>query len=213
MSSSQAQAKINSPRRGFTLVEALVSVAIFSIIMLLATGSVFMIVNANKKTHSLKSVMTNLNFALESMTREMRVGRGFACLGPSGSNYVPVLGDDYEDSYAENCSNGNVGFKFVSNKDFDSDGENDEIEYTFRETSGAGSIYREQLCAGCTTGAVRITATEIDIDDMLFYVTGVGSDDGLQPRVLVTITGKVDTGETSSNFDIQTFVSQRLLDY
>ena len=64
---------------GFTLIELLVSVSIFSIVMLVSTGAVFSIVEANKKAHTLKSVMTNLNFTLESMVRDVRVGSQFSC--------------------------------------------------------------------------------------------------------------------------------------
>ena len=195
---------------GFTLVEMLVSVGLFSLVMLMATGSVLTIVNANKKSHSLNSVMTNLNFALESMSREIRVGIDFACLNASGS----AVAGDGDIVGVNDCTNGNVGFRFTSNKDYDEDGLSDVVEYSYN--SGDGRIYQEHFCInnnpGCNSSPVAITAEEINIEHMRFYVIGTGAGDGLQPRVLITIKGKVGEGDTASVFNIQTTASQRLLD-
>jgi type II secretory pathway pseudopilin PulG len=57
----------------------IVSLDIFSIVAVVALGALMKIVNANKKAQSLMSAMTNINFALESMSREMRVGSNFYC--------------------------------------------------------------------------------------------------------------------------------------
>jgi prepilin-type N-terminal cleavage/methylation domain-containing protein len=185
--------------KGFTLVEVLVSVAIFTLTMLIATGAVFTIVDANKKSHNLKSVMTNLNFALETMMRDMRVGSSYVCIATGG-----------------NCPNGGDGVSFTSNMDRDSIGGNDTAEYTFVEDSnGMGGIYRWRQCnisfPGCDASAIRITAQEIDIEDMKFYVVGASTGDG-QPRVLIKISGYVGVGTTKSTFNIQTTVSQRVID-
>lgn len=175
--------------RGFTLVEVLVSVGIFSVVMLIATGSVFTIVSANKKTHTLKSVMTNLNFALEDMAREMRVGSGYQC-GVSGGD----------------CQLGDTIFRFTSNRDLDGVGGNDTMEYSF----SGGRLYQRRF--GTDPSPVAITAAEISITSMKFYVIGSGSSDGKQPRVLITIVGSVGVGQSRSTFKIQTTVSQRSID-
>ena len=49
---------------GFSLIEIMVSLAIFSIVVLVATGALLSILNANKKTQALKAVVNNFNFAL-----------------------------------------------------------------------------------------------------------------------------------------------------
>ena len=143
-------------RRAFTLVEVLVSLSVFSLVMLIATGSIFTIVDANKKSHALKSVMTNLNFALESMAREIRVGTAFV--------------------------------------------------YAFSN----GRILKQRF--GTDASPVPITAEEIIITHMMFYVIGSGSSDARQPRVVMVISGYVGTGKTKSTFNIQTAISQRSID-
>lgn len=59
---------------GFTLIELLASIALFSVVMTIALGAVVTISDSNKKARSLMSVMNNLNFAVDSMTRSFKTG-------------------------------------------------------------------------------------------------------------------------------------------
>ncbi len=184
--------------KAFTLIEVLVSVSIFSMVMLISTGAVFSIVEANKKTHSLKSVMTNLNFALESMMREIRVGRSYSC---NGGGDCEVLGG--------------TRFRFKSNRDINGSGgydASDQMEYAFDAVNG--SITRQILGGGPNGNVtpVRITASEIVIESMKFYVLGTGTTDQKQPKVVITVQGYSGTGSTRSDFNIQTTVTQRPID-
>lgn len=181
--------------RGFTLVEVMVSVSIFAIVMLIATGAVFSVVGANKKTHSLKSVMTNLNFALEAMTRDVRVGFKYSCNGGGDCATTP----------------GNT-FQFKANRDIDGDGIyneadlNDQIEYSLSN----GRIVKRIL--GTNSSTWSVTASEITIESLNFYVIGTGTSDGKQPKVVISLQGYSGIGSTKSNFNIQTTVSQRSID-
>jgi prepilin-type N-terminal cleavage/methylation domain-containing protein len=178
---------------GFTLIEVLVSVSIFAIVMLVATGAVFSIVEANKKTHTLKSVMTNLNFALESMARDIRVGSQFSCNGG---------GDCYN-------SPGQI-FAYKANRDIDGDGvSNDFIEYRLADEGIQKRVY-----GGSNGYTSTITANEIHIESLKFYVIGSQPTPGdtKQPKVVITIKGYSGAGNTRSDFNIQTTVSQRAID-
>ncbi|MEK7646088.1 MAG: type II secretion system protein [Patescibacteria group bacterium] len=64
---------------GFTLVEMIVSLGIFAVVATVSLGALVHIVSANKKAQTLQSAITNLNFALETMSREMRVGSTYFC--------------------------------------------------------------------------------------------------------------------------------------
>jgi prepilin-type N-terminal cleavage/methylation domain-containing protein len=57
---------------GFTLVELLVSIALFTIVMTIAIGSIVTIVDTNRKSRALTLVMNNLGFSLESITRTIK---------------------------------------------------------------------------------------------------------------------------------------------
>jgi len=79
-------------KSGFTLIEIIVSLGIFSIVAVVALGALLRIVTANAKAQTLHDAITNLNFGLESMSREMRVGAGYTCLPASdGLEILPLL--------------------------------------------------------------------------------------------------------------------------
>jgi hypothetical protein len=60
---------------------------------------------------------------------------------------------------------------------------------------------------------IAMTAPEIVIEHLKFYVLGAGSGDTQQPKVLVSVDGYSGaTAETRTNFSLQTLVSQRILD-
>ena len=92
--------------RAFSLIELMVSVALFSIVMVISVGSLLTMIDANRKAQALKSVMNNLNFALESMVRNARVGTNFNC----GQQVVPPTLPNIEKP--GNCANGGVVFAF-----------------------------------------------------------------------------------------------------
>jgi len=85
--------------RGFTLVEMIVSVAIFSTVVLVAVGALLSIVAANRKANALRVVMENLNFAMESIARDIRTGDGYSC-GSGGDC-------SYDDAISFNDQKGN----------------------------------------------------------------------------------------------------------
>lgn len=58
--------------KGFTLIEMLVSLTLFSVVVVITIGSIFTIIDSNRKSQSLSLVMNDLNFAIESMTRDIK---------------------------------------------------------------------------------------------------------------------------------------------
>lgn len=174
--------------KGFTVIEVIVSVAIFSIVMLVATGSIATIIDANKKAHSLKSVMTNLNFALESMMREIRMGSDYNC----GGTY---------------CTN----FSFTPNHTICGVPTNANITYSFDAINH--KITRSMSSDGCPGNSpVDMTAPEVSIESVRFYPLGIGTSNDIQPRIMIVINGTIGLGNSKSSFNIQTTVSQRSID-
>jgi prepilin-type N-terminal cleavage/methylation domain-containing protein len=172
--------------RGFTVVEVLVSVAIFSIVMLVAIGSLATIIDANKKAHSLKSVMTNLNFALESMTREIRMGSNYNCSAPYCTDFI-----------------------FTPNHAICGSSVLPHIEYKY--DSANKKIIRLMGSNACVDSTADMTASEVSIESMRFYPLGIGTDD-IQPRIILVINGTIGLGNSKSSFNIQTTISQRSID-
>jgi prepilin-type N-terminal cleavage/methylation domain-containing protein len=171
--------------KGFTLIELMVSVTIFSIVVFISMGSIFGIFEANRKSRTLKTVMSNLNLALEGMSKEMRYGSAYHC-GTSGTVTTP-----------QNCPSGDTFISFLS-----SDGE--QMYYRLN----AGALERQIGNEGYT----GLTAPEVVIDELTFYVLGAGTDNLLQPKVNITIKGRAGSGNEESKFVLQTLVSQRKRD-
>ena len=170
--------------RGFTLVEMLVSIALFSFVMLATTSVLLSVVDANRKAQGLKSSIDNLSLALDSMSRNLRTGSGY----PSGDNSSSCLTRiTFLDQYGKTVTYSHEGTSINVSK-----------------SSGLSG---------------PLTAPEITVNNLCFYVDGTQVNDKIQPRILITARGEVSRttaqgakNRTRSNFDIQTFVSQRLMD-
>ena len=80
------QNKSNSRKSGFSLVEMLVAIGIFMSIMTLAISSLISIIDANKKVQSTKSTVDSVTFAMEYISRTMRMGTDYRC-STDGSNF------------------------------------------------------------------------------------------------------------------------------
>ena len=68
--------KINT---GFTLVEMMVAIAVFSTVMVVAMSALLIVIDANTKARSLKAAVNNVSFALDSISRDMRMGTEYSC--------------------------------------------------------------------------------------------------------------------------------------
>jgi len=168
----------------------MVAVSIFALVMVVAIGAILSIVAANKKAQALNSVITNLNFALEGMMRDLRTGYNYDC-GANPSDGLTDCGNDAESS-----------IEFTSSQ---SDGQ--QVQYSALN----GAIYKRIA----TEEAYPLTAPEVLVDKLDFYVTGTpheGSQDYRQPKILIVIKGRYTGYGQVASFSLQTLVSQRKLD-
>lgn len=194
MNTPLIQTECNS-RRGFTLIELMVSVAIFSIVLMMALGTVLTIMDANRKARTLTEVMNNLNFSLESMTRSLKTGVEPELDTNSNPPILRVVAIILEEDVA--------GDRF----------RREEIEYQLRDaTDGRGYIGRR------VDGGEWIPITSDQVDITRFNVTVAGTADCVppagchQPRTQISMEGDVRVNDKiSSSFSLQTTVSQRKL--
>lgn len=168
--------------RGFTLVEMLVSISVFLVVMLVAASSLLSIIDGNAKAQSLKSAINNLNFALESMQKNIRVGKDY----PTSSGSI---------------------FQFTSYEDSDNSGANDTVIYKLiGESIKRCVVAGSNSCSG-NDKFTTITAPEVHIDYINFYPSVSGTEN---PRVLIVVGGYAGEKERiKTKFNLQTTVSQR----
>ena len=180
--------------KGFTLVEMIVAVGLFAIVMVVATGAIFSIVGANRSAQSLNSAITNFSFAAESMVREIRTGHGYVC----GQSTVPYSNTPTDCATNSTLDNSAIAFTNADN-----------IQVSYFLDSGTHQIMK---WVNGTPSAIAITAPEVVIQSMDFYVVGAADSlPKIQPKVLLVIKGYSGVGKSQSGFNIQTLISQRLL--
>jgi len=212
----------SSLQSGFTLIEMIVSLAVFSSVITIAVGALLVLVASNEQLQGEQSVMTNLSFALDSMTREIRTGTDYYCrsysnYNASGPNNIFENGNDLDgilngltlDCAGKSNVNWNLhGMSFVEGGNSISGG-NDRIAYFFDQTTG-------QIFRRIGTGdRVPIVSSGIFINKMDFYVTGSDpqSTGGLdQASVTVYIEATEKNDPTAKVYQIQTTITQRTLD-
>ena len=187
---------------GFTLVELIVSIGLFTVVALVGIGSLLNIVGVNKKTQSLKSVVNNINFAVESISKSIRVGTAYHCENVSGTTVPSGL-----DSPRDCASGGNlIAFEASGGNRSNS---TDQIVYRLNGTQIERSTNGGVAFVGVTAPEVVITPST----GLRFYVLGSDEDDGLQPKIIIVLRGEVNFGEkATTDFNLQTTVSQREID-
>ena len=78
----------NKSITGFSLIEILVVVAIFAVLGVLSTRSIFLTVRSSKKSDSLVRVRESVNYSLAILERQIRNAQSVDCAGSSSTNLV-----------------------------------------------------------------------------------------------------------------------------
>lgn len=208
--------KIAKETKGFTLIEVLVSMSLFTVVVTMSVGTLLVLIDANSKAQSMQLVMTNVSFALDSMTREIRTGYQYECKSLHSSLTETDVATFVT---APDCSGGQSNFAFTESGDSLTAGHgSNRIAYRFADDgNGNGSIERR---LGTDSGADEwqaITAPEVDIETLDFVVTDARpfSDNGdiQSPLVTIYISGTAgDIAGLDTTFSLQTTVTQESLD-
>jgi prepilin-type N-terminal cleavage/methylation domain-containing protein len=195
----------NRGEAGFTLVEMIVAIALFAVVMLVAVGALLSLTGANRKAQALQSVMNNLNIALDGMVRNLRMGTSYHC----------GAGTFVGDGTSDDCSAGSTLFSFKPFCDPSSCNPASESTwvYQFVAPQGSATGYIARSEDGGNTW-VHLTAPEVSINSMTFYVVGSKPGDTTQPKVLVVLKGEAGIGsaKTDTTFHVEATAVQRQLD-
>ena len=185
-----------SKKKGFTLIEIMVSISIFAIIMVSGVGALLTITRSYNVSREISSVSTSIHFALDSLVRDIRIGDSYF----AGSFSASTFPDQYR--Y-------NDGISSVIN--LMGTNQRGHLRYTL-DTTADPILRRYQNIAGLepTDYSMLSDFEGIEITNALFRVVGSDPSDNIQPSVFIYLRGtNIDDG---SDFVVQTFVSQRNLD-
>lgn len=187
--------------KGFTLIEMIVSLGVFTFVVLIALGSFLAILGAQKKAIAVGTLQENLRYSIETMLKEIRMGYNYYC-------------GDFENNFGQpgqsrDCNNGGKTITFITR--------NDDI-IIYRSNNNRIEKYKKDIASFSTVDESEfnpITFEEVNIENLKFFVTGsetIGNTD--QPKVTLVITGTmgIKSKPSFSKFNIQTTVSQRLPD-
>ena len=175
--------------RGFSLVEMIVSVGIFSIVMLAATSAYLTLIALDRRARAGNDVVNNLSFAIDSMARAIRTGDDYAC-GIAGGDCFGA---------------GESRFSFT-----------DEQDRVVTYLLSNGAIAR---CIGSPCNAARrvpLTDSRVTVEALTFYVRGTTPGDNIQPRVIFSARGSLNVKELGTavplSFTIETAATERRID-
>lgn len=169
--------------RGFTLTELLIVTGVFGIFITSATGIFVYSVRAQKTGLDLKKVVAQTNYAIELMSRNLRMAekdRDGNCI---------IANTNYQ------ITRGGSGIKFINPlqghkcQEFFWDSVSQQIKFDNGES------------------ITNLTSPNIKISNLRFDLSGDSPGDYLQPLVKIIIEAKTSTGWGTIN--LETSISQR----
>lgn len=177
-------------KKGFTLLEMVVALAVFSIVIIIGLNSLLSISAANKKAQAFRVVQDNLNFVLESVSKAIRTGYDYYC-GDTVDDFGP------SDS-SQDCSGPTGGGPSL----------------TFTDSKGTRAMYsfKDNKIQRSFDGFnfESLISDEIEIERGEFYVIGTAA--GAQPLVTIGLRGIVTKQRVESATTLQITISQRVPD-
>lgn len=176
--------------KGFTLIEMMVAVVIFSLIMGAISGLFISVLRVQKRTLASQRLLDQTSYAMEYMSRTLRMAKKDLtgnCI-TSGTNYQKTRGG--------------AGLKFINYKDecWEFFLESSQL----KETRKIGTPQQETL---------GLTSSELQIISLNFNLRGESQTDNDQPMVTLFLSIRsVGVGSDQPEIKIQTTISQRNLD-
>ena len=185
--------KLNK-QKGFTIIETMIAISLFLVVVTAGMGSLLNTTLLHRKSQDMRSIMDNLSFVMEDMSRNLRTGFDYHCIDDGN-----LLATNTHD-----CASG-IGISFKSSS-------GDQWVYAIYPD---GSI-QKSISGGASGTFTVLTLPEIKIDQVSgFSVSGALPPPGntQEPFVTIRLIGSI-TSENNvvTPFSLQTSVSQRLAD-
>lgn len=199
---------------GYTIIETMISIAVFLIVLMIGMNSLLNASSVHQKSRDQRSVMDNLSFIMEEMSRNIRIGYNFRCVTGAFSP-LDVSNDPLS------CFSGGraIVFEYTTGTPFDPDLNDQHLEdqWVYKVEAGpSGADFNIYKSTDGGTSFSQLNPDEIKFDQVSgFYVTGAETSinsDFQQPLVTLILVGKITTKGVDTPFSLETTVSQRIID-
>ena len=201
--------------KGFSLIEMIVSLGLFSVVITIAVGALLVMVNADRQLQAEQSVMSNLAFALDSMTRELRTGSNYYCYTANSSGGI-FDGSDSQEGLSNSTNDCTIGrqssaFQGVSFYEGGNSISKTANRILYFYNPDTKSLFRR---VG-DNSAESLISSNLEIIDAQFFVSGSDilsvRDDTVQPSITIYLEAR-EKDVVDKTYQIQTTVNQRILD-
>ncbi len=212
--------KKNKKLTGFTLIELMVSSAIFITVASLAMEALFAMQASYVKIDGLRAVMDGLNTSFDLVTRDVRYGTVFFC----GNNV-----EDANRSFRQSCPYAGAPSDGGTVLMFKPPGASSYSERRGYFLYGK-KVYEYSLDTFGATSTIPITGDDVFVDSLRFFVTGANTTaaavaagntenppggpitDNLQPVITIVMAGRSSNKSKrgdNSYFQMETTVTPR----
>jgi prepilin-type N-terminal cleavage/methylation domain-containing protein len=201
-------------KKGFTLIEMLVTVGLFAIIITIAVGGFVNAERTQRQVSSLISAQSNVSLALEQMSREIRTGYLF-CHDPGVSTYLSRCFDNAQNpsdpvgttcTAASSSGPGSLIWTCPSLDFYDANG--NEINYSWNDGALTENI-------NSSTQPQAITGNAVSVKYLKFQLFGQTEGDHWPPRITISLgiaASSTDPAVANDVFNLETTVSARTID-
>jgi prepilin-type N-terminal cleavage/methylation domain-containing protein len=197
-------------KKGFTLIEMLITVGLFVVIITIAVGGFTNAIRTQRQVSSLISAQSNVSIALEEMAREIRTGYLF-CSGvgdtiPAYSGGSP-RGNDADCGCVLSAPPAPAGSWTCNALDFYDSG-SDRIVYLLKN----GALTESSTLS---TAPESITGDTVYVKYLHFILYGQTEADHWPPRVTISLgiaPSSTDPAISNDVVNLETTVSARAID-
>ena len=200
--------------KGYTIIETMISISLFIIITIAGMGALLSANFVHRKSQDMRSIMDNLNFIMEDISRNIRTGYDYRCIEDGGD-----LDSSLVDIPKSSSSCFGIAFESITTVANISDPDNQWVYYVALDTNVSppvGRIYKATAGPYTPSNFIPLTPLEVVIDPNAssFSVLGAEPPDAnmQQPFVIIRLVGQINYKNTSTPFSLQTSMSQRLID-
>ena len=204
--------------KGFTLVELMIAMTIFTVLVTIGIGSVLSALNQHYVTSNIRAIVDSLDYTMQDMARNMTTGSEFRCVTSANDVAYPgyiVAGTDTSspatnDVIPASCPTA----PFTTNK------------IIFKAVNGTNMTYVMTAPTSTPTpNSILEIVGDVGVPEVIlppevtlnfaksgFTVIGAEVGDALQPRITIRLSGTITYKSVTSPFSIETTVTSRQLD-